>query len=154
MRIRVAQDKAELLQNLLCTPDNPQGVFNTYADILVFAASLGKKYQYRIQLQTIAKEPNPISIEVFNSRGYESLLKLLALVETKNPETISTQNIKSEAQIITIFEEYANGGLSKLQEKLQGAIDYSERILLILGQEIEPNSSNQNEEFDLSKFLP
>ena len=43
MRVRVAQDKADLVQNLLCTTDNPQGVFTTYADILAFAASLGKK---------------------------------------------------------------------------------------------------------------
>lgn len=153
MRIRVAQDKVELLQNLFCTSDNPQGVFTTYADILVFAASLGQKYQQRIPLGTIAKEPNPISIEVFNSRGYEPLLKLLALVETQNPETISANNIKSEEEIITILEEYANGGLSKLQEKLQGAIDYSERILLILSQEMQPDH-HQNQEFDLSKFLP
>ena len=127
MRIRVAQDKTELVQNLLCTIDNPQGVFTTYADIMVFAASLGKKYQYRIPLEIIAKEPNPISIEVFNSRGYEPFLKLLALLETNNPETISADNVNSEAEIITIFEEYANGGLTKLQE---------------------------NTEFDLSRFLP
>ena len=153
MRIRVARDKAQLLQNLVSTLDNPQGIFKTYADILVFAASLGKKYQQRVPLGIIAKEPNPISIDVFNSRGYETLLKLLALLETKNPETISANNINSEAQIITIFEEYANGGLTILQEQLQGAIDYSERILLILSQEMQPNSSQQDE-FDLSKFLP
>lgn len=153
MRIRVAQDKAELLQNLLSTADNPHGLFVTYADILVFAASLGQKYQHRVKLGAIAKEPNPISLEVFHSRGYEPWLKLLAVVETNNPETISVNNLNSEEEIITIFEEYVNGGLTKLQEKLQGAIDYSERILLILSQEMQPNNHN-NQEFDLSKFLP
>ena len=152
MRIRVSQDKAELLQNLLCSVDNPQGVFTTYADIMVFAASLGKKYHQKIPLQTIAKEPNPISIEVFNSRGYQPLLNLLALLETNNLETISPHNINSEVEIITIFEEYANGGLTKLAEKLQGAIDYSERILLILTQEMQP-TNNHATEFDLSRFL-
>ncbi len=152
MRIRVAQDKADLLQNLLCTIENPQGVFTTYADIMVFAASLGKKYQQKIPLQTIAKEPNPISIEVFNSRGYQPLLNLLALLETNNRETICSSNINREVEIITIFEEYANGGLAKLQEKLQGAIDYSERILLILSQEMQPHNNNTTE-FDLSRFL-
>ena len=98
-------------------------------------------------------EPNPINIEVFNSRGYGPLLKLLALLETNNPETISSDNVNSEAEIITIFEEYANGGLTKLQDKLQGAIDYSERILLILSQEMQPHQSDESE-FDLSRFLP
>lgn len=153
MRIRVAQDKVDLVQNLLCTTDNPHGVFTTYADILVFAASLGKKYQHRIPLVAIAKEPYPINIEVFNSRGYEPLLQLLALLETNNLETISSENVNSEAEIITIFEEYANGGLTKLEEKLQGAIDYSERILLILSQEMQPHKGDESE-FDLSRFLP
>ena len=152
MRVRISQDKADLLRNLLFSVDNPQGVFSTYADIMVFAACLGQKYQQRMKLEAIAKEPNPINIEVFHSRGYESILNLLTLSETKKPETISLHNVRREEEIIKIFEEYANGGLAILAEKLQGAIDYSERILLILSQEMQPKSKT-DAEFDLSRFL-
>ncbi len=152
MRIRIAQDKTDLIQSLLCTSDNSDGVFTTYADILVFTASLGYKYQQKSPLEIISKKPDPISIEVFHSRGYEPFLQLLALIETDNPKTISPQNIDREQQIITIFEEYANGGLKVLEEKLQGAIDYHERILLILSQEMQPETNNPTE-FDLTRFL-
>ena len=153
MRIRVAQDKADLLQNLLATSDNPQGIFSTYADIIAFAASLGKKYQQKIPLESIAKEPYPISIEVFNSRGYEPLLKLITVLENHQAETISADNIDSDTEMVTTFEQYANGGLKILAEKLQGSIDYSERILLILSQQMQTQQEDESE-FDLSRFLP
>jgi dnd system-associated protein 4 len=34
-----------------------------------------------------------------------------------------------------IFEEYANGGLELLQNELRGAVDYTERIVLMLSYE-------------------
>lgn len=152
IRIKIAQNKANLVQSLVINNDNPQGVFSTYADVIAFASTLGKKYQLRIPLDTIAKEPSPISVEVFSSRGYDFLIKLLAITETNNAKIISDYDLTFEQERITIFEEYANGGLIKLEELLKGSVDYSERILLILTQE-----KNQlflpKTDFDLSKFL-
>ena len=51
-----------------------------------------------------------------------------------------------------IFEEYANGGLEILQAEFRGAVDYSERLLLIFSSE-RVKQEEQKEEFDLSKFL-
>ncbi|NCO73798.1 MAG: DNA phosphorothioation-associated protein 4 [Cyanobacteria bacterium] len=152
IRIKIAQDKANLVQSLVLNNQNSQGVFATYADIMAFAAALGKNNKIRLPLNAIAKEPSPISLDVFSTRGYDFLFKLLAITETHNPDIISAYDMIAEEERVMIFEEYANGGLMKLQDQLKGAVDYSERILLILNQgksQKSPTFSN----FDLTKFL-
>lgn len=151
-RIRVAKDKADLVQALVASSNN-KGPFQTYADVVAFAAALGKKRHKRIPLTTIStKEPAPISIEIFVSRGYDPLIKLIAIAQTQQTKILSVFDSTSEQQRLQIFEEYANGGLSILREELRGAVDYTDRILLILNAERFPQQST-NEEFDLSRFL-
>ena len=151
-RIKIAKDKAELVQKLLDTKGTT-GAFQTYADIIAFAASLGVKHQKRVKLAEISQsEPAPISLEVFISRGYDRLIKLIAVTETQDIKILSTENIAIEAQRVIIFEEYANGGLEKLSYELRGAVDYTERLVLILNAERFTTECN-DEEFDLSRFL-
>lgn len=151
-RIRVAQDKAELVQKLLDTKGTT-GTFQTYADIIAFAASLGAKYQKRSRLSEVSlNEPAPISLEIFLSRGYDRLIKLIAVRETQDIKVLSTENAVAQAQRVLIFEEYANGGLEKLRNELRGAVDYTERLVLILNAERFATES-ADEEFDLSRFL-
>ena len=151
-RIRVAKDKAELVQKLLETKGTT-GAFQTYADVIVFAASLGAKYQKRVPLKEVShSEPAPISLEVFISRGYDWVIKLIAVTETRDIQILSTDEPKIEEERVRIFEEYANGGLAQLRYELRGAVDYTERLLLILSAERFPQE-NTDEEFDLSRFL-
>lgn len=152
IRIKIAKDKADLVQSLVQTNNNNLGVFQTYADVMAFAAALGRKYKKRSTVDIIAKEPSPISLEIFSSRGYDLLIKLLAISETEDPKIISAYDITAEEKRAIIFEEYANGGLEKLQEQLKGSVDYAERILLILTEERFPKSSLE-QDFDLTKFL-
>ncbi|MBL1211301.1 DNA phosphorothioation-associated protein 4 [Geminocystis sp. GBBB08] len=154
IRVKIPQDKANLVQSLVLNNENPQGVFATYADVMAFAAALGKKNKLRLPLDSIAKEPSPISLDVFSTRGYDLLFKLIAITENHNPQIISTYDITAEEERVTIFEEYANGGLMKLQDQLKGAVDYSERILLILSQAKKQLSATTATNFDLTKFLP
>lgn len=152
LRIKIEQNKANLVQSLVSSSSNSQGIFSTYADLIAFTAAMGKKYQKRVPLENIAKEPSPISLDVFISRGYDLLIKLIAITETQQPSIISAYSTNAEEERIKIFEEYANGGLSLLQEKLRGAVDYGDRILLILNQErLQKPSPSEN--FDLSRFL-
>ena len=151
-RIKVAKDKAELVQKLLDTKGTT-GMFATYADIIAFAATLGAKYQQRSPLREISQsEPAPISLEVFISRGYDHLIKLIAVMSTEDIKVLSNEDATAEAARVLIFEEYANGGLSKLQHELRGAVDYTERLVLILNTERFSPEAN-DEEFDLSRFL-
>lgn len=151
-RIKVAKDKAELVQKLLDTKGTT-GTFSTYADIIAFAASFGVKHQKRSQLTEISQsEPAPISLEVFISRGYDRLIKLIAVMATQDIKILSTEDTAAEANRVLIFEEYANGGLEKLRHELRGAVDYTERLVLILNTERFSPEVN-DEEFDLSRFL-
>ncbi|MGD1921670.1 MAG: DNA phosphorothioation-associated protein 4 [Pleurocapsa sp.] len=128
-RIKVAKDKAELVQKLLDTKGST-GAFQTYADIVAFAASLGAKYQKKVPLTEISQsEPAPISLEVFISRGYDYLIKLIAIADTQDIKILSTEGGISEINRVQIFEEYANGGLEKLGNELRGAVDYTERLV-------------------------
>ncbi|KAB8334995.1 DNA phosphorothioation-associated protein 4 [Scytonema tolypothrichoides VB-61278] len=150
-RIRVAKDKAELVK-ALTSVDGATGPFQTYADVIVFAAALGAKHNKRVPLGEISKrEPSPIPQEQFIVRGYDTVINLIAITETKDIKILSFNEDKSVEKRNHIFEEYANGGLEFLQAELRGAVDYTERILLMLSS--EKLESQPEEEFDLSRFI-
>ena len=151
-RIKVAKDKAELVQKLL-DQKGSTGMFSTYADVMAFAASLGMKHDRRSPFTEVSSsEPAPISLEVFISRGYERLIKLIAVVSTGDIKVLSTEDESAEATRVQIFEEYANGGLEHLRQELRGAVDYTDRLVLILNAE-RFSKEVSDEEFDLSRFL-
>lgn len=148
-RIRIAKDKAELVKSLVASKDTT-GPFQTYVEVMVFAAALGTKHQKRVPLEGVAKDLSPLRQDYF-SNSFALLINLLAIIETKDINILSEEDVADE-QRIHIFEEYANGGLEILQNELRGAVDYSERLLLILSYE-RTNTDKQDEEFDLTKFL-
>ncbi|MEH2296761.1 DNA phosphorothioation-associated protein 4 [Nostoc sp.] len=151
-RIRVAKDKAELVKDLTSS-DGGTGPFNTFADVIVFAAALGAKHKKRVPLGEISKrEPSPIPQEQFIVRGYNTVINLIAIAEIQDIKVLSLQEGNNNEKRNYIFEEYANGGLEILQSEIRGAVDYSERILLILSSERFQDHSEE-EDFDLSKFL-
>ncbi|MGC1395851.1 MAG: DNA phosphorothioation-associated protein 4 [Coleofasciculaceae cyanobacterium] len=149
-RIRVAKDKADLVKALTVL-EGSTGPFPTYADVMVFAATLGMKRKKRVALGEISCEPSPISFEVFISRNYDLVFKLLAIAHTKDSKILSTIEPSAEEKRIEIFEEYANGGLEILRDELRGIVDYSEQLLLFLSN--ERGKSEPEEEFNLSRFL-
>ncbi len=151
-RIKVAKDKAELVKKLLDTKET-RSTFDTYADVIVFAASFGLKNHKKVPIKEISpKEPAPISLEIFISRGYDWVIKLIAVTDTQDIKILADFDSDIETQRVKIFEEYANGGLEKLQEELRGAVDYTERLLLIINAARFPEEESE-EEFDLSRFL-
>lgn len=151
-RISVAKDKADLVKALTVI-DGKTGPFQTYADVMVFAATLGSKRKKRIPVKEVSKrEPAPIGLEIFVSRGYDTVIKLIAIAETKDAKILSASDPDAEEQRLTIFEEYANGGLEILREELRGAGDYLDQILLMLiGERFKEESPTQS--FDLRRFL-
>lgn len=150
-RIRVAKDKADLVKALVDI-EGTTGPFQTYADVMVFAAALGAKRKKRSPLTAIAKEPSPIAVEVFVSRGYDRVFKLLAITQTKDAQILSPFDETAEEKRIHIFEEYANGGLEILRDAMRGVVDYSDQLVLVLNSE-RNKQEDKEEEFDLSRFL-
>lgn len=151
-KIKVAKDKADLVKALV-TSDGTTGAFQTYVEVMAFAAVLGAKHKKRVPLgEPSKKELSPIPQEHFTSMGHDIVIKLLAVTETGDIKILSSKEEEHEDNRTLIFEEYANGGLEILQNELRGTVDYSERILLFLSSE-RMNKEQLEEEFDLSKFL-
>lgn len=151
-RIRVAKDKAELVKALTAA-DGATGPFPTYADVIVFAAALGAKHKKRVPLGEVSKrEPAPIGQEHFLIKGYDFVIRLLAMTDVKEISILSYDE-NSVNTALRIFEEYANGGLEFLQNELRGAVDYSERILLLLISERFNKNNSKDTSFDLSYFI-
>ena len=95
-RIRVAKDKADLVKSLIST-DGATGPFQTYVDIIVFAAALGAKHTRRVPLGEISKrEPSHIRLETFISMVYDWLIKLIGITETANIQIFSLSEEESE----------------------------------------------------------
>ncbi|HEY9295690.1 MAG TPA: DNA phosphorothioation-associated protein 4, partial [Phormidium sp.] len=94
-RVRVGKDKADLVKALTLGNDTT-GPFQTYADAIAFAAALGAKRKKRVALQEVSKkEPGAIAQEIFISRGYDRLIKLLAIAETKDINIISPNDAEA-----------------------------------------------------------
>ncbi|MFO0209898.1 MAG: DNA phosphorothioation-associated protein 4, partial [Pseudanabaena sp.] len=82
-------------------------------------------------------------------RGYEPVINLIAIAHTKDPKSLALDEESGNIRV-QIFEEYANGGLEVIQNTLQGSVDYTDAILLMLLAEKDQESL---EDFDLSRFL-
>lgn len=152
-RIKVAKDKAYLVQSLTAS-DTTTGPFETYADVLAFAATLGVKHKRRVPLlgEVSKRDPSPIHRETFSAKGYDMVMNLIAVADRGDPKILAS-NEASSAERVQAFEEYANGGLEILEEMLKGTVDHLEQILLLLGSEGKSTQISENE-FDLSAFLP
>ncbi|HLO84209.1 MAG TPA: DNA phosphorothioation-associated protein 4 [Nostocaceae cyanobacterium] len=151
-RIRIAKDKAELVKSLVASKDTT-GPFQTYVDVLVFSAAMGAKHKKRIALGDISKrDPDPIPQEHFVTKGYDTLIKIIAMIESKDINILSSNEENYDDQRINIFEEYANGGLEILQNEIRGAVDYLDRLLLILKHN-KIQDKHDDLEFDLRTFI-
>ncbi len=150
-RVKIAKDKAELVKSLKAEgADDTTKPFQTYADVLVFAAALGAKRDRREPFGEFSKkDPDPIPYDVF--RKYDKVVKLLAVAATKNPRVLAN-NEEAEESRINIFEEYTNAGLEIIDNEIKGSVDHLERILLFLSSE-RNDMKNQNSDFDLSNLL-
>lgn len=85
-------------------------------------------------------------------------MKSIAIAATENINVNSLDLADFEHQRISIFEEYANGGLDLLARELCGAVDYTERISLMISTSLDSCKTdsmieNSSEEFDLRKLL-
>ncbi|MDR9404019.1 MAG: DNA phosphorothioation-associated protein 4 [Halothece sp. Uz-M2-17] len=151
-RIRIAKQQAPLVQALTMGKES-KGTFETYADVIMFAAAYGAKHQRYVPITSgISQDPAPISLEIFLSRGYDWVIKLIAIAHSQNPEILSPYDAKAQTQRLLFLEGLANGGLELLDNELRGAVDYSDRLLLILTQERFP-MSQPPPNFDLTRFL-
>lgn len=131
IRIKVAKDKAKLVKELRAG-EGSTGPFQTYVDLIVFAASLGiSRGRYEPVEEASRKDPDPIPWEHFVSRNKNQTFDLIAISQTKNPKILG-ENEQCEHERVEIFEGFANGGLSVIQELLAGSANHTTQLLLLL----------------------
>ena len=82
-RIKIAKDKAKLVKDLKASEETT-GPFQTYVDVMVFAAALGAKRKKRVSLLEAAKDLDPIRRDYFDNNRCELLINLLAISETRS----------------------------------------------------------------------
>ncbi|NJK38821.1 MAG: DNA phosphorothioation-associated protein 4 [Oscillatoriales cyanobacterium RM2_1_1] len=150
IRIKVAKDKAKLIKDLK-VDEETTGAFQSYVDVLVFAAALGAKHGKREPIQEYSKEIDPIRQDIFSNKGYDQVINLLAITAKNDPKVLAS-NESAEEERIKIFEEYANAGLEILTQVFRGSADYFEQIRLFINKQ-KISSSNSEGEFDLSDLL-
>lgn len=146
-RIRIPKHHQEFIQQLMDS-DTGSGPFRTQADVLAFAAALGAQHD---QFEAFEEHNEPIRQEVFARAGYDTLINLLSVHKANDPNVLS--NVEDmESQRITIFENYANGGLYLLENELKGEVDYLKGLLLILKKH-RSKPEDDIEGIDITRFL-
>ena len=109
VRVRRPREHEVLMQQL-----RDEGGFPTFRDVLLYAAGLGVRRQRRKPFDSAGE---PIRYEtVVDPPHASAFIAMIAAVECEgDPEILDTARLWER---IHIFEEYANGGLSCLQEEL------------------------------------
>lgn len=100
--------------------DPKSGVFTEMWRLLLFAALLGKSRGRREPLKQVNSNES-IRAEVFsNFPIWPGLLHLLGVTESGASDTLKSENWERSLEL---FEEYANGGLTLLQEMMADGSD-------------------------------
>jgi dnd system-associated protein 4 len=126
-RIRVPADKVEFIESMLKTAKGP---FELKAQVLGFAAAYGAKHGERLPI-TKASSGEAIRHSVFVGEKLDTLINMLAITHTGDPKVLA-RNDEMEELRATIFEEFANSGLTLLEAKLKGEVKYTPSLLLLM----------------------
>ena len=130
-RITYSREHRQLINEL-----QDPGPFLSIADVLAFAAALGSRRAdagRRELPQGSGALGEPIRREIFEGKDYGTLIDLLAVHATKDPEVLNNTDEQEDLRA-TIFEEYANGGLHYLETQLKGQHDKTNGLLMVLNQ--------------------
>lgn len=129
LRIQVEQKRAKFLK-LLRHREGVSSVFPNYASAIAFAAVVGFKHQRRLPVEQVSRgDPDPIPQDQFGEKL--RLFELLAVLETQDANVLAEQE-EAMNQRALIFQEYANGGLEILQERLQGSENKLNQLILLI----------------------
>jgi dnd system-associated protein 4 len=107
-RVRRPAQHEALLKHLA----GDEGPFGTLAEVLTFAAGLGYAEGRREPLDASGEQ---IDFDVFQRLGVDGFIDMLSAAVNEDVAILSAE--KSDDRL-TIFEEFANGGLEVLQARL------------------------------------
>jgi dnd system-associated protein 4 len=125
-RVRRPADFDQILSDLTVSG----GIFKTYKDVLVFAASLGFKRQFK---KEFSKTSEPIELHIFHADFDQSVLNCIGVAETSDHKILANER---DAEKIRIFEEYAYGGLEIMKNEIwEQQIDWEDGLVTLILRE-------------------
>ncbi|MGV7234959.1 MAG: DNA phosphorothioation-associated protein 4 [Nitrosomonadaceae bacterium] len=113
----------------ICQSDKK--IFLSYKDALVFAACLG---YVKGTKEPFDKTSEQVGMHIFKGEFDESIFQCIGLCETKDPVTMSDDNLKER---IRLFEEYAAGGLEVIKSRIYDGPEEWDSALVGLISEYE-----------------
>lgn len=128
----------EALVKRLTTGD--QAVFGEIWRLLLFCAALGVHHGSRRALAKV-DTGKAMPENYFSSPGWRGFLYLIGIVETDGSDVLRTSTGEQD-QLITMFEEYANGGLYLLADRLEAALSPLDALTSLLLEQRAGNSAN------------
>lgn len=94
--------------------DEQRGAFREIRDVILFAGALGFQ---RDRYEEFTDSAEPIRWDTWTNRTYtEELVRLIAVAHAEDKEIAAPDR---QGEQIAIFEAYANGGLSVLEEAIR-----------------------------------
>lgn len=112
-----------------------EGPFSTLAEVLTFAAGLGYSEGQR---EPFSASGEQIDFDVFQRLGVEGFIDMLAAAVHEDVSILGPQRADDR---LTVFEEFANGGLEILQSRMtQSQADLDTMLAVILEREAETPS--------------
>lgn len=110
-RVRRPKDKEYIFKALI---EGETDVFETYKDVFMMAACIGYQHDKRVPFDSTAEQ---IAWTVFSGQTDLPIINAIALDATKDV-SILLDDEETFDRKLTIVEEYCNGGLEILKEKL------------------------------------
>ncbi len=131
-RIQRANDKEVIIQ--LLTAD-ASGIFKEIWRLLLFAAVIGFHNKRREPLIAVDAGKGIDQSSFGNNPAWPGVLYLLGLVETSQTDVLKSSE-ESEEERVTVFQEYANGGLAILKEEFETRNCNIEALLTFIQSQI------------------
>jgi len=145
-RIMRSKDKSEIIEELM--HDNV-GIFREIWRLLLFAAQVGAKNNRREPLKS-PDSGSSIRQDIFgNCNAWPGILYILSLAETEDA-TLLAGDSEGDNKRITLFEEYANGGLAVLQEHFKANPLNTESLLTYIQVNTLAPGQSSKREIDLT----
>jgi dnd system-associated protein 4 len=133
-RVRRPQAFADLFETL--TDRKSGGPFETYKDVMLFCSALGYARHSRVSFEGTLEQ---IDFSIFQkARKDEAFVYMISLAETLE---LSIMTEARSDDRLTIFEEYANGGLSILKNVLGTGISPLQAVIRIVQESNEAKAS-------------
>jgi dnd system-associated protein 4 len=142
-RVRRPTGHEALLKRLA----SDEGPFSTLAEVLTFAAAVGYSEGRR---EAFTASGEQIDFDIFERLGADRLIDMLAA--TVN-EDVAILGPSQADERLTIFEEFANGGLSVLAGTLEDARGDLDRLLTLVLTRKDSSESTQGGAVDFDAVV-